>query len=197
MIIYGASGHGKVIKAIAASRGIEINGFVDDYYAGENFLNLPILKLNTEEEIIFGLGDNSNRKKIAERYISQWSDALIHNAALVNTDKPLGKGTVVMPAVIVNEASSIGNHCIINTAAVVEHDCTLGDYVHLSPNATLSGNVTVGEGTHIGAGAVVIPGITIGKWVVVGAGAVIINDIPDYATVVGNPGRTIKIDSKK
>ena len=34
--------------------------------------------------------------------------------------------------------------------------------------------------------------IKIGKWVTVGAGAVIIKDIPDYAVVVGNPGRIIK-----
>ena len=36
-----------------------------------------------------------------------------------------------------------------------------------------------------------IPNITIGKWCTIGAGAVVINDIPDGATVVGNPARII------
>jgi acetyltransferase EpsM len=59
--------------------------------------------------------------------------------------------------------------------------------------AALAGNVYVGEGTHIGLRASVIQGIRIGKWCTIGAGAVIINDIPDGATVVGNPGRIIKV----
>jgi len=50
----------------------------------------------------------------------------------------------------------------------------------------------MGNGSHIGIGASVIQGITIGKWCTIGAGAVIIKDIPDGATVVGNPGRIIK-----
>jgi acetyltransferase EpsM len=36
--------------------------------------------------------------------------------------------------------------------------------------------------------------IRIGKWVMIGAGAVIIRDVPDFAVVVGNPGRIIKIN---
>jgi acetyltransferase EpsM len=36
--------------------------------------------------------------------------------------------------------------------------------------------------------------ITIGKWAMVGAGAVIIRDVPDYAVVVGNPGRVVKMN---
>ena len=66
------------------------------------------------------------------------------------------------------------------------------DFVHISPNAALAGSITVGEGTHIGIGASVIQGIKIGKWATIGAGAVIIRDVPDFATVVGNPGKIIK-----
>ncbi len=81
------------------------------------------------------------------------------------------------------------NYVIINTGASVDHDNIIGDYCHISPQATLCGNVSVGEGTHIGAGAVVIPGIKIGKWAVIGAGSVIVRDVPDYAVVMGNPGK--------
>ena len=52
--------------------------------------------------------------------------------------------------------------------------------------------VFVGEGTHIGINATVIQGIKIGKWATIGAGSVVIKDIPDYAVVVGNPGKIIK-----
>ena len=52
------------------------------------------------------------------------------------------------------------------------------------------------EGANIGIGAVVIQGLTIGKWSTIGAGSVIINDVPDYAVVVGNPGKVIKYNDK-
>jgi len=38
----------------------------------------------------------------------------------------------------------------------------------------------------------VIPNLKIGKWCTIGAGAVVISDIPDGATVVGNPARIVK-----
>ena len=44
----------------------------------------------------------------------------------------------------------------------------------------------------IGIGAVVIQGIKIGRWAIIGAGAVIVNDVPDFAIVVGVPGKIIK-----
>ena len=67
------------------------------------------------------------------------------------------------------------------------------DFVHIAPNSTLCGGIRVGEGTLIGSGATIIPNISIGKWAVVGAGSVVVSDIPDYAVVVGNPGKVIKI----
>jgi carbonic anhydrase/acetyltransferase-like protein (isoleucine patch superfamily) len=76
---------------------------------------------------------------------------------------------------------------------VVSHHCELEDFSFMGPNAVLGGKVKVGEGAFIGIGASIIPGIKIGKWSVIGAGSVIIKDVPDYATVVGNPGRIIKI----
>ena len=49
----------------------------------------------------------------------------------------------------------------------------------------------VRRGATIGANAVILCGHTIGSYAMVGAGAVITKDVPDYAIVVGNPGRRI------
>lgn len=38
-------------------------------------------------------------------------------------------------------------------------------------------------------------GVKIGKWVTIGAGTVVLNDVPDYAVIVGNPGKIIKYNS--
>jgi sugar O-acyltransferase (sialic acid O-acetyltransferase NeuD family) len=99
---------------------------------------------------------------------------------------------MILHGVIIQAQSVIGDHVIINTGARVDHDCLVSSYVHLAPGVILCGNVTVGEGAFIGAGATVIPGKKIGAWSTVGAGAVVTKDVPDYAVVVGTPGRIIK-----
>ena len=54
----------------------------------------------------------------------------------------------------------------------------------------------IGDNVFIGAGARVLGGIRIGSDVNIGANSVVISDIPDGATVVGAPGRVIKIYGK-
>lgn len=43
----------------------------------------------------------------------------------------------------------------------------------------------------IGSNATILPGITIGERSLIGAGAVVTKDVPDGATVVGNPARIL------
>lgn len=199
IFLFGASGHCKVVIAILQCNQEIIEAVIDDnpktgellgiqVIHSENFVQVP------HQKIIVAIGDNAIRKKIVERLKTHFHKA-IHLKAVISDYVSIGEGTVVMAASVVNPDVIIGKHCIINTAAIVEHDCVIEDYVHLSPNVALAGDVKVGEGAHIGIGAVVIQGIKIGKWATIGAGAVIIKDVPDYAVVVGNPGRIIK--SKK
>ena len=41
----------------------------------------------------------------------------------------------------------------------------------------------------IGANATVLCGVTIGEYAVIGAGSVVTKDVPDYALIIGNPGK--------
>ena len=196
MNIYGASGHGKVIIDIVKSVNGNITSVYDDNKDISHVYGYPVTHVLNDEILhrgtILAIGNNAIRKSVAEKFEGDFSNAIIHRSAIISPSVEIGIGTAVMANASVNADVTIGSHCIINTGAVVEHDCNLSDYVHISPNSALAGNVEVGEGTHIGIGAVVIPGIKIGAWVKIGAGAVIINDIPDFAVVVGNPGKIIK-----
>ena len=194
MFVYGASGHGKVVREIAEALGYPIDYFVDD-----NPDIRIVGTLSVEAEIrgnqtkgILGIGNNQMRKKLANQFSSIDFQLLIHPKANISPSAYLGSGTVVMAGATVNASVKIGTHVIVNTNSSVDHDCILEDFVHISPNVALSGGVRIGEGTHVGVGACVVPGIQIGKWVTVGAGSVIINDVPDGATIVGNPGRVLK-----
>lgn len=194
--IYGASGHSKVIIEIIENAGNSIKGLFDDDPLKKRLLDYKVSNENSIFDLqgvvwIIGIGNNEIRKKVAENHLLSYDNA-IDPKAIISVKNQIDKGTVIMPGVTINSSTIIGKHCIINTNSSVDHDCLLADYVHVSPNATLCGGVSVGEGTHIGAGAVIIPGIKIGKWATIGAGAVIIKDVPDFTTVVGNPGRIIK-----
>lgn len=194
--LYGASGHGKVIIDVLRSTSAGPISVIDDNPKTESILEIPIVKTSnfdkqTLGKTIISIGNNKARKRIARELDANYVNA-IHASAVISPFSKIGKGTVVMAGVKINPDSTIGQHCIVNTGAVIEHDANIGDFAHISPSVSLAGSVTVGEGTHVGIGAVVIQGITIGKWATIGAGAIILNDIPDYAVVVGNPGRIIK-----
>lgn len=68
-------------------------------------------------------------------------------------------------------------------------------------NVTIGNNhggiPTIGDNVFVGVGAVVIGKISIGNNVKIGANAVVIKDIPDNATVIGNPAFIIKLNGKK
>lgn len=202
MILYGASGHGKVILDILESIHEPVIQVWDDADKAPIW-NYPVTRpassgVPVDQKMVIGIGVNETRKRIAERFHGAVSFATpVHATAYISPRSSVGEGTVVMAGVTVNPDVQIGRHCIINTSCSIDHDCQIGDFAHISPNATLSGDVHVGEGTHIGSGASVIQGIRIGKWCTIGAGAVVIKDVPDYATAVGNPSRVIKTKEAK
>nr|WP_046743543.1 acetyltransferase [Kordia zhangzhouensis] len=200
MCLFGASGHGKVVKDVATTINVEVKAFIDDNPKSNFIHDIPVvisekIKNYAHCKILISIGNNKIRKAISTRIENEFA-TLIHQKAVVSQSAIIGEGTVVLGGAIINADANIGKHVIINTAAIIEHDCHIENYVHISPNATITGNVRIGEGTHIGAGATIIPNVTIGKWATIGAGAVIIKDVPDYAVVVGNPGKIKKYNNE-
>lgn len=196
MIVFGASGHGKVVLDLLQAQGRRVERFVDDHPTTDAVLGVPVTGNDLPEaddqfEAVIAIGSNRVRQLIDARHRLAWVTG-VHPTAAVSPFAEVGEGTVVMAQAAINPSARVGRHCIVNTGVVVEHDCVIGDFAHISPGAALAGNVTVGEGTHVGTGASVIPGVTIGAWATVGAGAVVIRDVPDGATVVGNPARTLE-----
>jgi len=199
MILYGASGHGKVIAEIAEELQVPIRGFVDGNRTIKEIIGYNVIANSAEllvGDAVISIGNNKIRKKIAENNLHLNYCCLVSPRSNISKRITMGAGTVVMMGVTINSSVTIGEHCIINTNASVDHDCIIHDYVHISPNVGLAGNVEIGEGTHVGIGSTVIQGIKIGKWCTIGAGAVVIKDVPDYAVVVGNPAKIIKYNEK-
>jgi sugar O-acyltransferase (sialic acid O-acetyltransferase NeuD family) len=199
MHIIGAGGHARVVLDALLESNKKITGIWDEDPSIQSLMGHKVLgnfqqfkELKTDF-VIIAVGNNRIRKKLALE-LKDNKGIVVHPKSAISKYTKLGIGTVVMANVTVNAGALIGEYVILNTASSVDHDCKIGDFVHISPNAALAGNVTVGDGTHIGIGASIIQNIKIGNWATIGAGTVIIEDVPDYAVVVGNPGRVIKFN---
>ena len=189
--LYGAGGHGKVIKEIIEAGGGKVEAFVDDNPAINERAGLPVVHAVEEKSVVIvSIGSNKVRKMIAGRLGCRFGMA-IHPSAIVSPSARIGEGTVVMPGAIVNADAVIGRHCIVNTGASVGHDCHLEDFCHVAPHATLCGTVHLGEGVWIGAGAVVNPNVEIGEWTVVGSASAVIGNVEPNVTVAGVPAHKI------
>ncbi len=117
---------------------------------------------------------------------------LIHPSVDLTMTK-LGVGNYIQENVMIQADAQIGDNSSIHMGALVSHESVVGNSVFIAHAVSISGKVEVGDGTFIGTNATIIPRLKIGKWCTIGAGSVVIKDVPDYATVVGNPARVIKV----
>ncbi len=182
IVVYGASGHGKVVTEVVRSAGGEVLGFVDDGKpVGTVVLGLPVLGglewllRQTGVTVAPAIGANARRLELCDRVAAAGLTlgTFVHERAWVSPTASLGAGTIVMAGAVVNAEARVGRGVILNTGCVVEHECVVGDGAHLSPNATLGGQARVGARSHVGLGAGVLPLIEVEADCVVGAGAVV------------------------
>lgn len=198
LVIFGGGGHAKVIADIALKNGYEIKGFLDDNDSVSMVLGYPVLGkiddcVKYKDTCVFaiGIGNNSVRKMIFEKYPDLEYPTFIHPTASIGIETKIGRGTVVMPLVVVNACAEVGAFSVLNSGCVVEHDCKVGDFTLIAPNATLCGVAKIGNSVWMGAGSSVNPTVKICDNVTVGSGGVVTKDIEEPGTYVGVPVKKI------
>ncbi len=87
--------------------------------------------------------------------------------------------------VVIGETAQIGNR------VTIYHGTTLGG---TGKDKGRKRHPTVGDNVVIGAGAKVLGNINIGSNSKIGSNSVVLNDVPKGATVVGIPGKVVKIN---
>ena len=193
MILYGASGHCKVIIDILEANGVPIDFIVDDNPQVLSLLGYEVRRNSGQyNEGIVAIGSCEIRKKIVSSIKVDKYQTAIHPSAIISPRAQIGEGSVVMQGAIIQSCAEIGKHCIVNTGASIGHDVKLSDFVHVAPHATITGGVEIGEGAWIGAGTVIKQGVHIGSWTMIGAGSVVVDDIPSGVVAFGNKCRVVK-----
>jgi len=110
----------------------------------------------------------------------------------------LGQNVNVDNGVLLGNNVKVQNNVSLYTGVVVEDDVFLGPSCVLTnvtnPRSQVSRHslyekTLIRRGATIGANATIVCGVTIGRYAFIGAGAVVTKDVPDYALILGNPGR--------
>jgi UDP-2-acetamido-3-amino-2,3-dideoxy-glucuronate N-acetyltransferase len=127
-----------------------------------------------------------------------WHFAHICPGAQIGKNCIFGQNTMVANDVIIGSNVKVQNNVAIYTGTTIEDDVFLGPSCVLT-NVTnprsqvkrhsLYEKTLIRRGTTIGANATIVCGITLGRYSFIAAGAVVAKDVPDYAFIIGVPGR--------
>jgi len=110
-------------------------------------------------------------------------------------------GIEIHPAAVIGKGMFIDHGC----GVVVGETAEIGDNVTLYQGVTLGGtgkdvgkrHPTLGNNVMVSAGAKILGPVNIGDGCKIGAGSVVLKDVPAHCTVVGVPGRIVRMHGVK
>jgi serine O-acetyltransferase len=112
----------------------------------------------------------------------------------------------MLTGIEIHPGATIGKRLFIDhgMGTVIGETAEVGDDVLLYQGVTLGGtgtekgkrHPTLGNNVVVGTGAAVLGNIVLGDGVKVGAGSVVVHNVPAHCTVVGIPGRVVKMRSE-
>lgn len=141
---------------------------------------------------------------VVDQPVSIGNGTKIWHFCHISEDVEIGRDCVFGQNVFIASDVKIGNRVKVQNNVSIYTGCVLEDEVFLGPSCVLT-NVTnprsqvnrhslyektlFRRGATVGANATITPGITLGRYCFIGAGAVVTSDVPDYALILGNPGK--------
>ena len=129
-----------------------------------------------------------------------WHFSHLLTGSRIGRDCRIGQNVVIGPDVEVGDRVKIQNNVSVYKGVTLEDEVFCGPSMVFTnvhnprsavPRMDELRPTRVRRGATLGANCTILCGTTIGAHAFIGAGAVVLEDVPDYALVVGNPGRRI------
>src|SRR5262245_49518013 len=129
-----------------------------------------------------------------------WHFSHVMSGARIGARCNIGQNVVVSSGVVIGDNVKIQNNVSVYTGVTLEDDVFCGPSMVFTnvinprshvPRRDEYRPTIVKRGASLGANSTVVCGHTIGRYAFIGAGSVVTKDVPDYALVVGNPGRVV------
>ena len=125
--------------------------------------------------------------KFLARWLSQhakWTTGVeIHPAATIGRRLVIDNGT----GIVIGATTEIGDDCLLYQGVTLGGTGIAGGKRH----------PTLGNNVMVGSGAKILGPITVGDNARVAANAVVLRDVPENSTVVGVPGRIVRVNGEK
>jgi serine O-acetyltransferase len=131
----------------------------------------------------------------------------LYAAGVPVAPRVLAGASRALTGIEIHPAARIGDGLFIDhgMGVVIGETAELGGDVTIYQGVTLGGtgfatgkrHPTVEDNVTIGSGAKLLGPITIGHGAKIGANAVVVHDVPPNATVVGNPGHTVRVEGRR
>ena len=125
--------------------------------------------------------------KFLARWLSQhakWTTGVeIHPAATIGRRLVIDHGT----GIVIGATTEIGDDCLLYQGVTLGGTGIAGGKRH----------PTLGNNVMVGSGAKILGPITVGDNAQVAANAVVLRDVPENSTVVGVPGRIVRVNGEK
>ncbi|MHB8173156.1 MAG: serine O-acetyltransferase [Nitrospirota bacterium] len=135
--------------------------------------------------------------------IAHW----LHRMGMPFFARALSQATRFFTGIEIHPAAKIGKSIFIDhgMGVVIGETTEIGEHVVIFQGVTLGGtgkergkrHPTLGNYVVVGTGAKVLGAITVGDHVKIGANAVVLKSVPPHSTVVGVPGRVVKVHGEK
>ena len=130
-----------------------------------------------------------------------WTHNLKLLARIVSQRTRKLTGIEIHPGAVIGEGLFIDH----GTGVVIGETAEVGDNVTLYQGVTLGGtgkdvgkrHPTIGNNVVVGSGAKVLGPFRVGEGSKIGAGAIVLKEVPPHCTVVGNPGRVVRMNNER
>lgn len=130
---------------------------------------------------------HTHKCRFIARFISQWSKMWtgieIHPGATIGRRLVIDHGT----GIVIGETAEIGDDCLLYQGV------TLGG----TGKDVGKRHPTLGNNVMVGSGAKVLGPFRVGDNARIAANSVVLREVPDNATVVGVPGRIVRLSGEK